>query len=97
LTSAQSRGLLTDEGVRTTTNGEMCRSLLEAFVELILVIIGAGAVSYWGWRLSLRRHPYAPCRACGGSARNPGSNKHRWGKCSRCGGTGRRLRWGARE
>jgi len=66
-------------------------------VELILVIIGAGAISYALWRASLRRHPYARCRWCGGSSKNLGSNQRRWGKCSHCGGTGRRLRWGARE
>lgn len=67
-------------------------------MELILVIIGAGAISFALWRASLRMHPYAPCRRCAGRrGRNPGSTAKRWGRCSHCGGKGERLRWGARE
>jgi hypothetical protein len=63
----------------------------------ILLIFAIGAVAYWSWRVSLRKWPYGPCRACGGKQRSPGSNRERWGKCSKCGGTGRQLRMGARE
>jgi hypothetical protein len=61
----------------------------------ILAIIAAAAAA--GWYISLRRHPYAPCRWCRGTSRNAGSTRKRWGACPRCGGTGRRLRWGARR
>jgi hypothetical protein len=67
-------------------------------VTVVLIIIAAAVIAYGRWRLSLRRHPYAPCRWCvGRSGRNPGSNRERWGKCRKCGGTGKRLRLGARE
>jgi hypothetical protein len=82
---------------RARDDTEKMPRLLEAIMELILVILAAGAVSYGYWRFSLRRHPYARCRWCRGSGRNLGSSRGRWGKCTHCGGTGRRLRWGARD
>lgn len=63
----------------------------------ILILIAAAAISYGGWRVSLRLWPYAPCRWCNGAGTSPGSNRKRLGRCRRCGGSGRRLRRGARE
>jgi DnaJ-class molecular chaperone len=40
--------------------------------------------------------PYAPCRKCEGSGRNPGSKRGRFGQCRKCKGAGRRIRFGAR-
>jgi hypothetical protein len=53
-----------------------------------LIVIAARVVGLYLW-------PYAPCRKCQGSSRNPGSKKERYGQCGRCGGTGRRTRLGA--
>lgn len=65
---------------------------------LAVVIIAGSVIGYAGWRISLKRHPYAPCRWCRGRrGRNPGSTGKRWGRCPHCGGKGERLRWGARE
>jgi DnaJ-class molecular chaperone len=44
---------------------------------------------------SLYIWPFAPCRKCGGSGTNRGSNQRRFGVCRRCGGTRRRRRIGA--
>jgi hypothetical protein len=63
----------------------------------MLLILAVGAVAFWSWRTSLRKWPYAPCRACGGKARSSGSNPTRFGRCPKCKGTGRQLRLGARE
>jgi hypothetical protein len=63
----------------------------------LILILAASAASGAVWhRWSVRRHPYAPCRRCGRSGRNAGSNGRRWGSCRLCGGSGKRLRWGAR-
>lgn len=56
-----------------------------------LAIVGALAYagSLWMW-------PFRPCRRCGGSGTNMGSNRRRHGNCSRCKGTRRVVRLGAR-
>lgn len=64
----------------------------------LLLLIAVASVAYGSWRVSLRLHPYAPCRRCSGNrGRNWGSTGSRWGNCPRCGGSGRRMRWGARK
>lgn len=64
---------------------------------LVLVLAAVAVAGWYGWRRSLRKWPYAPCKACQGRAgRNEGSNRDRWGACRVCGGSGRRLRRGAR-
>jgi hypothetical protein len=64
----------------------------------VLVFAVVVAIVWAGWRASVRRYPYAPCRRCGGRrGRNAGSSAHRWGNCAVCGGSGKRLRWGAKE
>jgi hypothetical protein len=53
------------------------------------------AVAY---RISIRRHPYRPCRKCGESGKHRGTVFIRsFRACTRCGGTGRELRTFARE
>lgn len=58
-------------------------------VLIILLALGARAVTVYLW-------PYAPCRKCEGSGRNPGSKRKWFGQCRRCDGAGRRIRFGAR-
>ena len=65
-------------------------------MSLALLIIVIAAVSFGGWRWSLHKHPYAPCRWCKGG-RNAGSTRSKFGFCKHCGGSNRRLRWGAKE
>ncbi|MGH9004816.1 MAG: hypothetical protein ACRDYV_16970 [Acidimicrobiia bacterium] len=62
------------------------------------VALAAAVVYAVGYRISLRLHPYRPCRACGETG------KHRGGvftasfrACRACGGRGRQLRRFARE
>lgn len=60
-------------------------------VQLIFVLVGG----FLGYLTSLWLHPYARCRACGGSSKHFGavfSNTFR--PCRRCHGTGRKLRIG---
>jgi DnaJ-class molecular chaperone len=52
-----------------------------------------GAAWYY---VSLRRHPWRPCRWCDGSGKNAGSTRRRFGRCPKCGGTGRKDRLGVR-
>jgi DnaJ-class molecular chaperone len=59
---------------------------------LVLVALLAVAVRV----VTLYLWPYAPCRKCEGSGRNPGSKRGRFGQCRRCEGAGRRIRLGAR-
>ena len=61
-------------------------------VLLFLVAVG-WPVTYVA---SCRIWPYAPCRSCDGSGRNPGSNRQRWGTCRHCDGRGKRERFGVR-
>ena len=50
------------------------------------------------YRLSIRRHPYRPCRKCGESGKHRGTVFARsFRACTRCGGTGRELRLFAKE
>lgn len=66
--------------------------------ERVLALLAMAVIAFGLWRISLRVHPYAPCRWCRGRrGRNPGSSRERWGRCRHCGGKGERLRWGARE
>jgi hypothetical protein len=61
------------------------------------LLIAAGIIVCAGWRVSLRMHPYAPCRRCQGRrGRNWRSTSNAWGNCGACGGSGRRKRLGAR-
>lgn len=59
-----------------------------------LVLLGLVGLILWVGSLYL--WPYAPCRKCQGSSRNPGSNRKRYGQCRRCKGAGRRVRIGAK-
>lgn len=61
---------------------------------LMLPLIVLAALGVWG--VSLYLWPFAPCRKCEGSGRNPGSKRKRFGQCRRCGGSGKRIRLGAR-
>ncbi|MGH3326333.1 MAG: hypothetical protein ACRDPT_00770 [Streptomycetales bacterium] len=63
-----------------------------------VALAAAAAFCAVGYRISLRLHPYRPCRACGETG------KHRGGvftasfrACRACGGRGRQLRRFARE
>jgi hypothetical protein len=50
------------------------------------------------YRLSIRRHPYRPCRKCGESGKHRGAMfTSSFRACTRCGGTGRELRPFAKE
>jgi hypothetical protein len=70
--------------------------------------LSVGAVLSWAavigvcfavaYRVSIRRHPYRPCRKCGESGKHRGTIFTRsFRACARCGGTGRELRRFARE
>jgi hypothetical protein len=60
-----------------------------------IVIAVCFAVAY---RISVRRHPYRPCRKCGESGKHRGAVfTGSFRACTRCGGTGRELRAFARE
>jgi DnaJ-class molecular chaperone len=55
---------------------------------IVLALAYAGAYS-----VSVRRHPYRPCRKCGESGKHRGTVFTRsFRACTRCGGTGRELR-----
>ena len=47
------------------------------------------------WAASRLWWPYKPCRRCGATGRNPGSNDRRHGDCRRCHGARRVRRFGA--
>jgi hypothetical protein len=50
------------------------------------------------YSVSIRRHPYRPCRRCGESGKHRGTVFTRsFRACTRCGGTGRELRPFAKE
>ena len=59
-----------------------------------VVVLGLIALVLWAGSLYL--WPFAPCRKCGGSGRNRGSDGKRHGECRRCKTSGRRIRIGAR-
>src|SRR5262249_47127610 len=57
-----------------------------------LLFAGVAFVLYW---ISLQRHPFRTCRACGGTGRRHGAMfwwSHR--ACTACGGSPRHRRWG---
>lgn len=63
----------------------------------MLILVGAAALAAVVYYVSLRVHPFAPCRRCRGRrGRNRGSTARVWGYCRKCGGKGERLRLGAR-
>lgn len=62
----------------------------------MITLLGLAVLSFAGWRISLRVHPFAPCRRCEGGGKNVGSNRQRWGYCRHCDGSGRRERVGLR-
>jgi hypothetical protein len=65
-------------------------AILWAFV--IVLVLGAA------YSISIRRHPYQPCRRCGESGKHRGTIFTRsFRACTRCGGTGRELRPFAKE
>jgi hypothetical protein len=55
-----------------------------------------GAIGLGAWCVSLYAWPFGPCRWCGGTGRNRGSNARRFGSCRRCDGRGRVQRLGSR-
>jgi hypothetical protein len=56
-----------------------------------LIVLAAGYA--WAYSISIRRHPYRPCRKCGESGKHRGTVFTRsFRACTRCGGTGRELR-----
>jgi DnaJ-class molecular chaperone len=64
---------------------------------LLLILATAAALAVAVYSVSLRIHPWVPCRACDGS----GKTKDRiWksatGTCAACGGRGKRPRFGIR-
>jgi DnaJ-class molecular chaperone len=65
---------------------------------VIVVLILLGALVYGAvYSVSVRMHPWRPCRRCGESGKHRGSLFSRsFRPCSRCGGTGRELRRFAR-
>ncbi len=59
---------------------------------VIALIVGAA------YSMSIRRHPYRPCRKCGESGKHRGTVfAHSFRACARCDGTGRELRPFARD
>jgi len=51
-----------------------------------------------GYGISIRLHPYRPCRNCGQSGKHRGAVFTRsFRNCRRCGGSGRELRLFAKE
>ncbi len=61
---------------------------------LLLAVIGY----VLAYRISIRLHPYRPCRSCGESSKHRGTVFRRsFRPCGRCNGTGRELRPGAKK
>lgn len=51
-----------------------------------------------GYAISIRLHPYKPCRTCKGSGKHRGwLFEHAFRACDRCHGSGRELRLFARD
>jgi hypothetical protein len=68
-----------------------------AAVALLWAVVIA-AVLGAAYSVSIRRHPYRPCRKCGESGKHRGTVFPRsFRACTRCGGTGRELRAFAKE
>ena len=60
-------------------------------------VLLAVAILVIGYAVSLRVHPYTPCRSCDGKGRHEGSIFRRaYSDCTRCKGKGRTLRLGVR-
>lgn len=49
-----------------------------------------------GYVISLRLHPYRPCRSCNGGRRCGAVFRRSFSLCGKCGGTGRAERLGVR-
>ena len=65
-------------------------------VVLLWLAIAAAALAV-AYSISIRRHPYRPCRKCGESGKHRGTVFTRsFRACTTCGGTGRELRHFAR-
>ncbi len=61
------------------------------------LILAAAAVLAAAFAVSLRVHPWRPCRSCGGSGKSRDAVwKTAFGTCKSCGGKGRRPRPGVR-
>lgn len=66
-----------------------------AVIAWLVIVVSVYAAAY---SISLRRHPYRPCRKCGESGKNRGTVfTGSFRACTRCGGTGRELRPFAKE
>lgn len=64
---------------------------------MIALAAAAGAVYGAGYAISIRLHPWKPCRRCGESGKHRGAVfTGSFRACGRCGGTGRELRRFAR-
>ena len=60
----------------------------------IAIALAAIATGYYWY--SVWRHPYRPCRRCGGSEKHRDTQwKGAFGRCGHC-QDGRRVRWGTR-
>ncbi len=65
---------------------------------IVIALLLAAAVYAVGYAISVRAHPYRPCRRCGESGKHRGTVFRRsFRDCARCGGTGQELRRFARE
>jgi hypothetical protein len=65
---------------------------------LIVLLLAVAVVYAIGHAVSLRLHPWRPCRRCGESGKHRGTVFTRsFRPCPRCGGTGRELRRFARD
>lgn len=63
-----------------------------------LLFIGFFVLCAVAWARDRRRHPFLPCRTCGGRGRSDSDWKAgAWGPCPRCSGQGRRTRRGVRD
>ena len=66
-------------------------------VVLLWAVVIAAALGA-AYSVSIRRHPYRPCRKCGESGKHRGTMFTRsFRACTRCGGTGCELRPFAKE
>ena len=67
----------------------------------VTILLWAAAIAVClavAYRISIRRHPYRPCRKCGESGKHRGAIfTSSFRACARCGGTGRELRPFAKE
>lgn len=66
-----------------------------AVIAWLVIVVSVYAAAY---SISVRRHPYRPCRQCGESGKHRGTVfTGSFRACTRCGGTGRELRPFAKE